>query len=63
MVKLSGTNFGVVFVLVDWIFCLSWSRWPFEVALLGGRYLLTTCGVRPGNASKKPLCLPFAKAG
>ena len=44
---------GEVF-LVDRMFCRSWRRCPFAVAMLFGKCFRTRADVRPGHVVKKP---------
>ena len=46
-------KFSVV-VVVDWRFCCSWSRWPFSVAIEGGKCFVISDFVSPGHVMKKP---------
>ena len=43
------------------MFCRSWSKWPFDLASLGGRYFLTARCVRPGNESRNPCLMANCK--
>jgi len=48
-------------VLVDRRFCRCWSRWPFAVAVEGGRCWVMARVVRPGHVAKKLFCTACRK--
>ena len=48
----SGSSFSIGFL--DCIFFLIWSMWPFSMATLFGRYLVTSCTVSTGHDWKYP---------
>ena len=47
---------GEVF-LVDGMFCRSWRRCPFAVAMILGKCFRTRAELRPGHVVKKPVVI------